>query len=178
MSRINSNHPRLRQPPRIDDDTHACIPPGVGIEVTLRSPRDRADQKHRPRLKHGHAHAFDAFDVAHLPKRRSVTFSDHARLRAAQRAIKPCYVNVCRARGSVEHEAGFKGPRIVHRFAGLAVVSCARSGDVITHWWEDESKVKVLEALCERRKGGARNEHVRAMRQREKRAFHHGGGAV
>ena len=125
--------------------------------------------------KHKHLHEFDSCSVTHSKKRQGTTFSDHAVQRARQRRITRAHVDECRARGMAEFEQGFKGVRILHRLHGLCVVSCAKTGHVITQWWESDAAADGVteEELGQRARLG-RYAHVRALRSQEKDAYHHG----
>ena len=126
--------------------------------------------------KHGSIHEFDASAVTHAKKKQGATFSEHAVQRARQRRITHRHVDACRAMGTVEFEQGFKGVRVLHRYHGLCVVSCARTGHVITQWWENEDEAE--EAAFAKNAKPTRHAHVRAMRQAEKQAFYHGEATV
>ena len=122
--------------------------------------------------KHKHLHEFDSCSVTHSKKRQGTTFSDHAVQRAQQRRITRAHVDECRARGVPEFEQGFKGVRILHRLHGLCVVSCAKTGHVITQWWEGDGPAEACAAVAGEQRG--RYAHVRALRSQEKEAYHHG----
>ena len=125
--------------------------------------------------KHKHLHEFDSCSVTHSKKRQGTTFSDHAMQRAQQRRITRAHVDECRARGVPEFEQGFKGVRILHRLHGLCVVSCAKTGHVITQWWEGDARAEgVTGDGLERHVRRGRYAHVRALRLQEKEAYHHG----
>ena len=98
--------------------------------------------------KHKHQHEFDSCSVTHSKKRQGTTFSDHAMQRAQQRRITRAHVDECRADGVAEFEQGFKGVRILHRLHGLCVVSCAKTGHVITQWWEGDALAEACVAVA------------------------------
>ena len=122
--------------------------------------------------KHKHLHEFDSCSVTHSKKRQGATFSDHAMQRAQQRRITRAHVDECRAHGVAEFEQGFKGVRILHRLHGLCVVSCAKTGHVITQWWEGQTPAEA--ELGQQQAQLGRHAHVRALRSQEKEAYHHG----